>query len=394
VINLIFSTFAKKDNISVPKKNTRLVYIDALRSFAILMMLQGHFISSLLSEKFKTQSNTTYQIWEYFRGITAPTFFTITGFVFMFLLLKQDKIGWNNPRIKKGIERGIKLILWGYVLRLSVGLFIGYTHESYYYTDVLHIIGASIILLCLLYLTLYKFGKKTFNGALLCITIGSFLFERYYNEITTPFLPEVVSHYFTKANGAIFSLFPWFGYVSIGAFLASLFLKYKDEKHFYDKLPITLAITGLILLFLSSPILLVLGNFTGIEIFTISGDYNYLFSRLGDVFLIFSVFVYARKLLNLPVFIKIGKVTLSIYVVHHIILYGSWFHTGLTRWFYHSLNFTEAILGALFFMTIVCILVLKFRDYVNKKAYQIQQTIFNRLPKLKSIFTKFTLNKR
>jgi len=358
------------------------------------MMLQGHFISSLLAQKFKVQSNTTYQIWEYFRGITAPTFFTITGFVFMFLLLKQDHIGWNNPRVKKGIERGLKLILWGYVLRLSVGIFIGYTHESYYYTDVLHIIGASILLLCLLYITLYKFGKKTFNYTLLCISICSFLFERYYNEITIPFLPEIVSHYFTKANGAIFSLFPWFGYVSIGAFLASLFLKYKDEKHFYDKLPITLAITGLTLLFLSSPILLAIGSLTGIEIFTISGDYNYLFTRLGDVFLIFSIFVYARKLLNHSAFIKIGKVTLSIYIVHHIILYGSWFHTGLTRWFYHSLNFTEAILGALIFMATVCFLVLKYRNFVNQKAKQIQQILFNKLPKLKNALTKFTFNKR
>ena len=137
----------KIELITIQKENKRLVYIDALRSFAILMMLQGHFISALLAEKFKTQSNTTYQIWEYFRGITAPTFFTITGFVFMFLLLKQNNIGWDNPRLKKGFERGIKLIIWGYVLRLSVGVFIGYTHESYYYTDVLHIIGTSIILL-------------------------------------------------------------------------------------------------------------------------------------------------------------------------------------------------------------------------------------------------------
>jgi len=384
----------KIDTITTSKENKRLVYIDALRSFAILMMLQGHFISSLLSEKFKVESNTTYQIWEYFRGITAPTFFTITGFVFMFLLLKQQNTGWDNPRLKKGIERGVKLILWGYILRLSVGVFIGYTHESYYYTDVLHIIGTSILLLCLLYLALYKFGSKIFNYTLLGITLCSFLFERYYNEITIPFLPEFFSHYLTKANGAVFSLFPWFGYVSIGGFLASLFLKHKDSKYFYDKLPITLAVCGVFLLFLSSPILLTLGGLTGIKIFSISGDYNYLFSRLGDVLLLFSVFVYGRKFLNHPMFIKIGKVTLSIYVVHHIILYGSWFNTGLTRWFYHSLNFTEAIIGALVFMILVCSLVLKFRNSVNQKTSEVQQNLLSRIPKIKNIFTKLTLNKR
>ena len=384
----------KNNPISTQKTNTRLVYIDALRSFAILMMLQGHFISSLLADKFKVQSNSTYQIWEYFRGITAPTFFTITGFVFMFLLLKQEQAGWKNPRLKKGIERGVKLIIWGYVLRLSFGLFVGYVHESYFYTDVLHIIGTSILLLCLIYISLYKHSKKTFNYTLLAITILSFLFERYYNEITIPYLPEVISHYFTKANGAVFSLFPWFGYVSIGAYLSSLFLKYKEGKYFYEKLPVTLALKGLMLLFLSSPLLLTLGEITGIKIFSVSGDYNYLFTRLGDVFLLFSIFVYARKFLNHSVFIKIGKVTLSIYIVHHIILYGSWFHTGLTRWFYHSLNFTQAILGALVFMFIVCFLVLKYRDSINKVAYQISQKTFKKFPSLKNSFSIFYFNKR
>jgi len=358
------------------------------------MMLQGHFISSLLAEKFKVQSNTTYQVWEYFRGITAPTFFTITGFVFMFLLLKQEQVGWKNPRLKKGIERGIKLLIWGYVLRFSFGLFFGYFHESYFYTDVLHIIGASILLLCLLYVSLYKYSKKTFNYTLLCITIFCFLFERNYNAVRIPYLPEVISHYLTKANGAVFSLFPWFGYVSIGAYLSSLFLKHREGKYFYDKLPVTLAVTGLMLLFLSSPLLLTLGEFTGIKIFTVSGDYNYLFTRLGDVFLLFSIFVYARKLLNHAAFIKIGKVTLSIYIVHHIILYGSWFHTGLTRWFYHSLNFTQAILGALVFMCVVCFLVLKYKDLVNKVAHQISQKVFKKIPALKSTFSKLYFNKR
>lgn len=380
--------------IQTTKKNTRLVYIDALRSFAILMMLQGHFISALLAERFKVKTNTVYNVWEYFRGITAPTFFTITGFVFMFLLLKHDITGWQNPRLKKGVERGIKLIIWGYVLRFSVGIFIGYTHHSYFYTDVLHIIGVSLLLLCLLYATLYKYGEKTFNYSLLIISIASFLFERYYNAIAIPFLPNEMAHYLTKTHGAIFSLFPWFGYVSMGGFLASQFLKYKDSTYFYDRLPITLAVIGLMLLFLSSPLLLTLGSVTGIELFTISGNYNYLFTRLGDVFILFSIFVYARKWLNHSVFIKIGKVTLSIYIVHHIILYGSWFHTGLTRWLYHSLNFTEAILGALTFMILVCFLVLNFRDKVNAIAQKFVKLIVLKTPNIRTVFERVNFIKR
>ena len=58
----------------------RLYFIDAVRAFAILMMLQGHFIDSLLAPEHRDMSYVAFRIWSYFRGITAPTFFTISGF--------------------------------------------------------------------------------------------------------------------------------------------------------------------------------------------------------------------------------------------------------------------------------------------------------------------------
>ena len=333
------------------------------------MMLQGHFVSSLLSDSLKDSSNTVYAVWEYFRGNTAPVFFTVTGFIFMFLLLKNKTMGWKNPRVKKGIKRGLSLIIWGYVLRLGIlGVFSGYVHEAYFYTDVLHIIGLSLLLLIGIYGATYKYSSKLFNGILLGGTILIFFFERYYDSAEITFLPTVLSHYLTKANGAVFSLFPWFGYVSIGAYLASLFMKYQHLDNFYEKMPMNLGAIGLFLMFLSTPFLLTLGEVTGITAFTACGDYNYLFSRLGDVFVVFTIFVYCRNYLNHSLFIKIGRVTLSIYIVHHIILYGSWFHTGLYRWFHHSLSYTEAFWGAIGFIAVVCYLVLQYRDLVNSKT--------------------------
>jgi len=50
----------------------RLFFIDAMRAWAILMMLQGHFIDGLLDPLFRDPNNLFYNIWLYFRGITAP----------------------------------------------------------------------------------------------------------------------------------------------------------------------------------------------------------------------------------------------------------------------------------------------------------------------------------
>ena len=84
------------------KNKKRLYFIDAMRAWAILMMLQGHFIDGLLDPIFRDDSNVFYSIWKYFRGITAPVFFTVSGFIFTFLLMKSPMQGFKNPRVKKG----------------------------------------------------------------------------------------------------------------------------------------------------------------------------------------------------------------------------------------------------------------------------------------------------
>ena len=93
------------------KESQRLYFLDALRAFAILMMLQGHFISGILDPNFKNPENSIYNLWLYCRGFTAPVFFTVTGWVVFFLLLKNPVQGIQNPRIKKGLKRGGELIL-------------------------------------------------------------------------------------------------------------------------------------------------------------------------------------------------------------------------------------------------------------------------------------------
>ena len=92
-------------------KTNRIYFIDAVRAFAILMMLQGHFIDTLLAVEFRDTTNIAYRIWQYFRGITAPTFFTISGLIFTYLLMKARDKGTSQERIKKGLFVGLCLLV-------------------------------------------------------------------------------------------------------------------------------------------------------------------------------------------------------------------------------------------------------------------------------------------
>ena len=79
---------------------SRLTFIDVDRSLAIILMLQGHFISTTFQDYTAmtlelrmngTSGNIFFDYWCQLRGFTAPLFFTITGLVFTYLLVKNQK---------------------------------------------------------------------------------------------------------------------------------------------------------------------------------------------------------------------------------------------------------------------------------------------------------------
>ena len=344
--------------------SNRLHFLDAMRAFAILMMLQGHFVHALLASEYHDRSNFVYARWEYFRGITAPVFFSVTGFVFCYLLLKRKEMGWANPRVKLGIKRALKLIFWGYVIRLSLGsVFSGGINTSFFYVDVLQCIGVSLLLLISLYLLCFRKRGRGFQILLLVLGMSIFLFEPLYENYGFGILPETISNYFTKANGSIFTLFQRFGYVCIGGFLASVYKRLQHFKGVNIYSGLLLIITGFALIYGSSAMFRGLSLYLDIAVFGEVANNNYLFMRLGDVFIIMAICIWSQKLVSGELVSKIGSRTLSIYIVHFFVLYGSWFGFGLNHFFSKALNPLETFVGAILFGIGVCCVVLYYYKY-------------------------------
>ncbi|TVZ14007.1 heparan-alpha-glucosaminide N-acetyltransferase domain-containing protein [Maribacter sp. MAR_2009_72] len=343
---------------------TRLFFLDAIRAWAILMMLQGHFIDGLLDNAFRDSSNLVFSTWKYFRGITAPVFFTVSGFIFTFLLIRSPQMGWNNPRVKKGLKRGLELLAIAYLLRMNLfGLFKGEIYDSFYLVDVLHCIGLSLLFIIACYLLTFTKQKWIFPGVLAGTTLVLFIFEPIYKSMSFEILPQFLANYFTKAHGSVFTIIPWLGYASVGGFLSVIFTKFQEHKKLYTVLIPAYIGVGLTLIFLSSDFFYTVHEMTGIALFEAIYSNNYLFIRLGDVLLVFSLFILLRSFLMNATWLKIGQSTLSIYVIHFIILYGSFTGVGLYRFFHHSLTPWIAIPGAIMFMFICSFLALKYEDH-------------------------------
>ncbi|MFC2354774.1 MAG: heparan-alpha-glucosaminide N-acetyltransferase domain-containing protein [Capnocytophaga ochracea] len=326
-------------------KKFRLDFIDVIRAFAICMMLQGHFINGLLADRYRDENNFIYWLWHYCTGITAPVFFTVSGFIFTFLLVKESdatKVGWNNPRVMKGFRRGLMLIGIAYFLRMS-----------FQSVDVLHCIGLSLLLLIATYLLSYNRKSWVMPTILLTTTLLAFTFEPFYKDLRFDSLPLPIANYLTRAHGSFFPIFPWFGYVSFGGFMGYLFQRYKNHPHLYR---------NAILLFLSVGAFLLWGfHFMIEQLFYINHspffeqlmqDFAYL--RLGNVLLVFGFFALMRNVITSQLIKTIGQNTLSIYVIHCFIIYGSITSHGLIQQFGGQLKPYQVVLGAPAFIA-VCV---------------------------------------
>jgi uncharacterized membrane protein len=354
----------------------RLYFIDAVRAFAILMMLQGHFIDTLLDPLYRNPIYPAYTIWSYFRGITAPVFFTISGLVFTYLLLRANAKGDDRKRIKKGIFRGFLLLLIGYSLRVNlIGWFTGYFSPYFLVIDVLQCIGLSLILLVCLY-SIFKNHSYIFSIVLFCIGCACFLSEPLYRNLVIDDVPLFFANYMTKVNGSVFTILPWFGYSAFGAFFSTVFFRHAHRNRFKQFTIVTFFVVGFLLIFYSTDFLFYLHKITGYELLYRCADFNYLFIRMGNVLVLFGLFYTLERYLKQSIISRIGEKTLSMYVIHFIILYGSFTGYGLKRFFNQSLNPWEAIFGAALFVVVVCLISFYYAR-TNHFVYNLARRFMN-----------------
>ncbi len=329
------------------------------------MMLQGHFIDTLLAIEYRDPANMVYITWQYFRGITAPVFFTISGLIFTYLLLKARDKGALKLRVRKGLIRGFMLIAIGYSLRIPIFRWLTGSFGTYFLViDVLQCIGLSLILIVCIYLLAQK-HTLVFSIGMFCIATAIFICEPFYRAYAADGIALFFANYLTKANGSVFTIIPWFGYMAYGGFIATLFYSLGTRPKFKSTIIASFFILGCVLIFLSTDLLLWLFALTDYTLFFEVANYNYLFIRLGNVLILLGLFYSLESYLKYPVILKIGQKTLSIYVVHFIVLYGSFTGLGLNRILNKNLTFLEAFSGAIIFLVFVSFISIHYTKVIT-----------------------------
>ncbi len=355
-----------------PEKKHRIIFIDLMRTFAVFQMVQGHTIDTLLADNFRNPDNLIYATWHFLRGVTAPIFMFTAGIVFTYLFRLVQKPFNENPRVKKGIKRGLLLIFLGYLIRYPTWTVVDFSQVSDYSmgvflaVDVLQLIGFGLLaLLALLYLS-EKFRLNdyiTFSvAALVIFLISPMFFKIDWNS----FLPQSIAGYFYTGTGSLFPFFPWAGYVIaggvLGAYLAKHPLVFKSSKF-----SLTLLITGFILIVVSM-VINYISALKGNEAVVNSATTSLIFFRVGFVLVLNAIVSYiSLKVSSLPkIIILIGRNTLMIYVVHLLILYGSAWNPGLYGWIGKTFSGVQATISAVVLFGLMILMVLLFDKFKIK----------------------------
>lgn len=348
-------------------KRPRIYFIDIARSFAILLMLEGHFIDLTLGEQFRSPDPhfvnpdfLVYDIWHIIRGYTSPMFLTMTGMIFVYLLFGTDnKPYFGNDRIKKGFKRVLELLFWGYLLNPN----------SFH---ILQCIAYGILLLLLVY-GLYKLTKFIplwvyyFGVSCLIFSLYAPLSEIKVDGVNVGwpygwpnFLQNMIH---APSSRSLFPLAPHLGYTFFGAGIGVLLHSKWINKTKWN-IPMFLFGLGLTLTFYSTEILL----FINLCVKSIAGDVNYLvranwlFETLGWVLIVLGILATFEKLVKIKenLFIKIGQNTLSIFIIHMMLLYGAVIRIGIGTFFnksHNPLNPYEAGIGAALFITLFVVMI-------------------------------------
>jgi len=350
----------------------RIIFIDLLRAFAVFQMVQGHTIDTLLADDFRTSESLIYSVWFFMRGMTAPIFMFTAGTVFTYLFRLVQRPFHDNPRVIKGIKRGLLLIFLGYLIKYPTWKVFDFSNVSDYSwqiflaVDVLQLIGFGLLAMLLL---LYISEKINLNPYILFIvtSLCVFLVSPYFSTIEwNNYLPQAIAGYFYSGTGSLFPFFPWAGYVIAGGVLGSYLAKHPTVFK-SSKFSIALLAIGAMFIIISKT----LNMFSPAESVTNSAATSTILFRIGFVLLLISLVSYVSiKVSTIPkLIVLIGRNTLLIYVVHLLILYGSAWNPGLYSQFSHSFTGWQSFYSAIVMVALMSsmVIILNYLKVRNKE---------------------------
>jgi hypothetical protein len=358
------------------KLEERFKFLDLLKAYAVVMMIQGHTLSAVLEPEAK--QTFFYQFLHILRGLTAPAFLIASGCGLAFSLcrMKNQK---TQDILKKRITRILPILIAGYFLHLPrFSLYQLLTQTSgeeiaqLFQCDILQTIGWTILILQV-FLIFIKEKRIIISSSIIVLLLILYFTPAVNRSISSPnFLTQLL----TTKFGSGFPLFPFSAYLIFGLIFGLVF------NEFYARIEIRRLS---ILIFISGIIFFVFSFLIKLE------NFNLFYFRTGLLLMLISLFLpfehKSGKVLDF--FVIIGQESFLIYIFHLVIVYGSALNKGFVYYWKEELDTFTSTMLALGLIYLMLLLGYVWHHLKNRKPV-VSKVLRNTLFAL--LFVEFVTN--
>lgn len=339
----------------------RLVFIDLLRGWATVVMIEVHVFNAFIIPSYKETS--WYDVLNYVNGLVAPSFIFIAGFIF--LVSSQRKLEefrqygsafWKQLR-RIGLIWGI-----GYVLHLPFFSFRRTLYEStqvewlkFFQSDVLHCIALGLLILFIARLIIQS--NRTYRTFLLSLGLFIICVAPFVWDLDVyGFFPAPIAAYVSGERYSQFPIFPWLGFMMFGGYCAQKFLEARQserDKRFMKNF----AVTGF-LCAIGGAVAMEIPFYVPFASVDVRANTFFFIERLGIVFVLLSLcwrYVENRKTEKSFV-LDVSRESLFVYAAHLLVIYGMFFRDrSLSFIFGGTLQVVECILATVGLIVVMII---------------------------------------
>jgi uncharacterized membrane protein len=361
--------------------HSRLTFIDLLRGWALLVMIEVHVFNAFLLPHFR--ATLWFHVLNFINGLVAPSFIFISGFVF--LLASQKKLeSFRTFGFAFWKQLGRIGLIWivGYSLHLPFFSFQRAITEateaqwlSFYQSDVLHCIAFGLLALFLSRLLIRNdrtYRIFLFSSGLLVVLATMFLWDIDFNTL----IPAPLTAYLNGKHYSLFPLFPWMAFMLFGGYFASGYIQAREQQKEKDFI-LRFALIGSILFTLC-----LIGGELPIQFHfgsdNISANPFFFFLRLGIVMLLLTAcWFYADYRKTQKSFVlDVSRESLMVYAAHLLVIYGRFWNEH-SLWFYYDQTFGvgECIAGT-FILTLVMISAAMMWGWLKRNHLPLARTFF------------------
>jgi uncharacterized membrane protein len=352
------------------KEKVRYTFVDLLRGWAILIMIEVHVFNAFLLPELKQTG--WFDTLTFINGLVAPAFLFVSGFAFAVSSGSKldDMRKFKYPFWKK-LWRYFSIILIGYVLHFPYESMSKIINEAtpeqiqqLFVVDVLQCIGAGLIVLLTMRLIIRS--DKVYHYSLIGLTfIVMILSPVFWKTDLTNFLPPVFANYFNMLNGSLFPAFPWINFILAGAIFGKYFINAVANGN-EQKFIAETFVVGLISLL--SGHLFYSGMFPDVLTSVIPNPMFFV-ERLGYILVFSSLCWYFNKWRNVKksFVLDASRESLLIYWLHLLLIYSMiWKNKSLAIIIGQTLNVWESAAVTLVLMFLM-VLAAKFWGWTKKK---------------------------